>query len=75
MVNVVAVEAMKQVQVIKVVVRSASAKIRTNNLNGLEKAGLGERDDVWTGAIPLYEVLGSLLNVAIALIGRSNRGW
>jgi hypothetical protein len=39
-------------------VRSASAKIRTNNVNSLEKAGLGERDDVWTGAVPLYEVLG-----------------
>ncbi|PQE29256.1 flavin-nucleotide-binding protein [Rutstroemia sp. NJR-2017a BBW] len=57
-VNEVAPEAMKKVQVIKVVVRSASAKIRATNINGLEKAGLGTRDDVWTGAIPLYEVLG-----------------
>lgn len=57
-VNEVAPEAMKKVQVIKVVVRSATAKIRATNINGLEKAGLGTRDDVWTGAIPLYEVLG-----------------
>ncbi|ESZ90634.1 hypothetical protein SBOR_8984 [Sclerotinia borealis F-4128] len=58
MTNEVAPEAMKSVQVIKVVVRSASAKTRTGNVNSLEKAGLGERDDVWTGAVPLYEVLG-----------------
>lgn len=58
MTNEVAPEAMKSVQVIKVVVRSASAKIRTGNVNSLEKAGLGERNDVWTGALPVYEVLG-----------------
>jgi len=57
-VNEVAPEAMKSVQIIKVVVRTASAKIRATNINGLEKAGFGERDDVWTGVIPLYEVLG-----------------
>ncbi|KAF7909186.1 uncharacterized protein EAE98_012265 [Botrytis deweyae] len=56
--NPVASEAMKSVQVIKVVVRSASAKIRTGNVESLERGGLGERDDVWTGALPLYEVLG-----------------
>lgn len=32
--------------------------MRAANINGLEKAGLGERDDVWTGVFPLYEVLG-----------------
>lgn len=56
--NEVAPEAMKKVQVIKVTIRTASAKIRATNLNGLEKAGFGDRDDVWTGVIPLYEVLG-----------------
>ncbi|TGO89932.1 hypothetical protein BPOR_0086g00020 [Botrytis porri] len=56
--NPVAPEAMKSVQVIKVVVRSASAKIRAGNEESLERGGLGERGDVWTGALPLYEVLG-----------------
>ena len=58
-VNEVAIQSMKTVQVIKVVIRSASAKIRSANINGLERAGLGERDDVWTGVFPLYEVLGN----------------
>jgi hypothetical protein len=58
-VNEVAPEAMKSIQVIKVVIRSASAKIRATNINGLEKAGLGDRNDVWTGVVPVYEVLGS----------------
>jgi hypothetical protein len=57
-VNQVSSQAMKSVQIIKVVIRSASAKTRATNINGLEKAGLGDRDDVWTGVIPLYEVLG-----------------
>lgn len=57
-VNEVAPEAMKSIQVIKVVIRSASAKVRATNINGLEKAGFGDRSDVWTGAIPVYEVLG-----------------
>ena len=58
-VNKVAPEALRSIQIIKVVIRTASAKIRASNINGLEKAGLGERDDIWTGAIPLYEVLGN----------------
>ena len=57
-VNEVAAQPMNTVQVIKVVIRSASAKIRAANINGLEKAGLGERDDMYTGVFPLYEVLG-----------------
>lgn len=57
-VNQVAPTAMESIQVIKVVIRSASAKIRATNINGLEKAGLGEKSDVWTGAIPVFEVLG-----------------
>lgn len=56
--NDVAPEAMKSIQVIKVVIRSASAKVRAANINGLEKAGLGQRDDVWTGVLPVYETLG-----------------
>lgn len=58
-VNKVASEAMHSIQIIKVVVRTASAKVRASNINGLEKAGLGDRDDIWTGVIPLYEVLGN----------------
>lgn len=49
---------MKTVQVIKVVIRSASAKILAANINGLEKAGIGERNDVHTGVFRLYEILG-----------------
>jgi uncharacterized protein len=57
-VNEVAPEAMKSLQVIKVVIRSASAKTTATNINGLEKAGLGDRNEVWTGVIPVHEVLG-----------------
>ena len=57
--NPVATQAMKNIQVIKVAIRSASAKMRAANVLGLQKVtGMGERDDVWTGVLPLYEVLG-----------------
>jgi hypothetical protein len=50
---------MKYIQVIKVAIRSASAKMRAANVLGLQKVtGMGVRDDVWTGVLPLYEVLG-----------------
>lgn len=55
--NEVAESAMKSVQIMRVVISSASAKVRAANI-GAPKTGEGERKDVWTGAIPLYEVLG-----------------
>ena len=66
-VNKVAEQSMKTVQVIKVVIRGASAKIRAANINGLEKVGLGERDDVYAGVFPLYEVLGEPVESAYNL--------
>lgn len=60
-VNEVAPEAMESISVIKVVIRSASAKIRATSINGLEKAGLGELLDVWTGCVPVFEVLSDLV--------------
>lgn len=55
--NEVAESAMKSVQIMKVVISSASAKVRASNI-GAPKTGMGERSDVWTGAIPMWEVLG-----------------
>lgn len=57
-VNPVSPRAMAAVQVLKVRVQSGSAKIRATNVNGLEKEGFGPREDVYTGVVPLYEVLG-----------------
>ena len=57
-VNPIAPRAMSSVQVLKVSIRSASAKARATNINGLEREGFGERDDVYTGVVPMYEVLG-----------------
>ncbi|KAI9730868.1 MAG: hypothetical protein M1834_005586 [Cirrosporium novae-zelandiae] len=57
-VSKVSPQAMKSVQIVKVVVRSASAKIRAKNMGIAKPAELGTRDDVYTGVIPLYEVLG-----------------
>lgn len=57
--NPVMAEAMKTIQVIKDMIRSASAKPRVGNLMALQKvAGMYERGDVWMGVLPLYKVLG-----------------
>jgi uncharacterized protein len=61
-VNPIAPRAMSSVQVLRVGVRSASAKVRATNISGLEAEGFGERDDVYTGVVPLYEVLGEPVN-------------
>lgn len=57
-VNPVTPSAMKSVQVLKVTIRSASAKVRAKNMglaDSLEIATV--RDDIYTGVIPLHEVL------------------
>lgn len=57
-VNPVTPSAIKSVQVLRVRIRSASAKVRAKNMglaDSLEIASI--RDDVFTGVIPLHEVL------------------
>lgn len=57
-VNPVTPSAVKSVQVLKVTIRSASAKVRAKNMglaDSLEVARV--RDDIYTGVIPLHEVL------------------
>ncbi|KAL2215178.1 hypothetical protein M432DRAFT_142294 [Thermoascus aurantiacus ATCC 26904] len=60
--NPVSPAAMKSVQVMRVRVRSASAKIRAANVGEFEPqlatTAAGPREDVWTGVVPVYEVLG-----------------
>lgn len=56
--NPVAPFALKAVQVMRVRIRSASAKVRAANIGDFERELVGERDDVWTGVVPVYEVLG-----------------
>jgi len=58
--NEVTPSALKGVQVLKVTVRSASGKVRAKNMGAADnlEAMIG-RDDVYTGVIPLYEVLGT----------------
>ncbi|KAH8597979.1 hypothetical protein B0O99DRAFT_617334 [Bisporella sp. PMI_857] len=76
--NPVAPEAMRSVQIIKVVIRTASEKSRATNINGLEKGGLGERQDVWTGVVPLYEVLGRPVESGFTpgrVVQAGIRGW
>lgn len=61
----VAQSAMKHVQVIEVHIRSASAKVRGANIGDFEpdtvlgKSPGWEQKDVWSGVLPLYEVLGT----------------
>lgn len=57
--NPVAPSAMKSVQVMRVKIRSASAKVRASNIGSFEQREMGAREDIWTGVVPLYEVLGS----------------
>lgn len=57
-VNPVALSAMKSVQILKVTVQSASAKVRAKNMGLAEDlASAVARDDVYTGVIPLREIL------------------
>lgn len=51
--------ALKGVQILKVTVRSASGKVRAKNMGAADNLeALSPRDDVYTGVVPLYEVLG-----------------
>jgi hypothetical protein len=67
----VAQSAMKYVQVIEVKIRSASAKVRGANIGDFEPdTVLGEspgwqQKDVWSGVVPLYEVLGTPVSSGI----------
>ncbi|KAH8690695.1 hypothetical protein BGW36DRAFT_411500 [Talaromyces proteolyticus] len=67
----VAESAMKYVQVIEVQIRTASAKIRASNIGGFDPAvALGQspgwqHKDIWSGIIPLYEVLGSPISSGV----------
>lgn len=57
-VNPVTPSALKSVQILKVTVRSASAKVRAKNMGLADDLGVvAERDDVYTGVIPIREVL------------------
>ncbi|GAD92872.1 hypothetical protein BC1G_06677 [Paecilomyces variotii No. 5] len=57
--NPVSPSAIKSVQVMHIKIRSASAKVRASNIGGFEPREMGTREDVWTGVVPLYEVLGT----------------
>ncbi|KAJ9314370.1 hypothetical protein C8Q69DRAFT_505873 [Paecilomyces variotii] len=57
--NPVSPSAVKSVQVMRVKIRSASAKVRASNIGSFEPREMGTRQDVWTGVVPLYEVLGT----------------
>lgn len=49
---------MKSVQVLKVTIRSASAKVRAKNMGLADSVEIATvRDDIYTGVIPLHEVL------------------
>lgn len=57
-VNPVTPSALKSVQVLRVTIKSASAKIRAKNMGLADSIEIAsERDDVFTGVIPLHEVL------------------
>lgn len=57
-VNTVTPSAMKSVQILRVTVRSASAKLRAKNMGLADSTESVEaRDDIYTGVIPVYEVL------------------
>ncbi|THW78056.1 hypothetical protein D6D19_01809 [Aureobasidium pullulans] len=59
-VNPVTPSAMKSVQIMKVHINSASAKVRAKNMGLADSVDIAaERDDVYTGVIPLYETLGT----------------
>jgi hypothetical protein len=72
--NPVDAKAMKHVQVIRVKILGASAKI--NNLRvatgKFDPASVGERQDVFTGVVPLYEVLGEPVSSGV-LPGRESQ--
>lgn len=57
-VNEVTPSAMKSVQIMRVTVRSASAKVRAKNMGLADTVDIAAaRDDVYTGVIPVREVL------------------
>lgn len=57
-VNPVTPSAVKSVQVLKVTIRSASAKVRAKNMGLADSVEIvSARNDVYTGVLPLYEVL------------------
>ena len=51
--------ALKSIQVMRVSITSASAKVRAKNMGLADSCDIAaERDDIYTGVYPLYEVLG-----------------
>jgi nitroimidazol reductase NimA-like FMN-containing flavoprotein (pyridoxamine 5'-phosphate oxidase superfamily) len=51
--------ALKSIQVMRVTINSASAKVRAKNMGLADSCDIAaERDDVYTGVFPVYEVLG-----------------
>lgn len=57
--NPVTPSAMKSVQILRVTIRSASAKVRAKNMGLADSLDIvTTRDDIYTGVIPLYDVLG-----------------
>lgn len=57
--NEVPFSALKGVQILKVTVRSASGKVRAKNMGAADRLeAVQGRNDVYTGVVPLYEVLG-----------------
>jgi nitroimidazol reductase NimA-like FMN-containing flavoprotein (pyridoxamine 5'-phosphate oxidase superfamily) len=51
--------ALKSIQVMRVTINSASAKVRAKNMGLADSCEIAaERDDVYTGVYPVYEVLG-----------------
>lgn len=59
-VNEVTPSAMKSVQIMRVTINSASAKVRAKNMGLADSVDIAaKRDDIYTGVLPLYEVLGT----------------
>ncbi|KAL1303079.1 hypothetical protein AAFC00_006523 [Neodothiora populina] len=57
-VNPVTPSAMKSVQIMRVKIRAASAKVRAKNMGLADSIAIAsKRDDVYSGVIPLHEVL------------------
>ncbi|KAG9748131.1 hypothetical protein KCU59_g4133, partial [Aureobasidium melanogenum] len=57
--NPVTPSALKGVQVMRVTINSASAKVRAKNMGLADSCDIAaQRDDIYTGVFPLYETLG-----------------
>jgi nitroimidazol reductase NimA-like FMN-containing flavoprotein (pyridoxamine 5'-phosphate oxidase superfamily) len=57
--NPTTASALKSIQVMRVTINSASAKVRAKNMGLADSCEIAaERDDVYTGVYPVYEVLG-----------------